>query len=232
MILRLFTTPLCMFLVFFSLQNAYAITPQQQFFLRLKPIAEKENSRILKQRAFVLTQKKALTRQEGQAQLQPSALKSLAKRYEMNDFKVNSQSVDALLSRIDIIPMSLLLAQAADESAWGRSRFAKLGHNLFGQWCFSKGCGIVPKKRPKNARYEVKRFSSDKSAIQSYMKNLNTGQVYNQFRRLRANLRKNNQKILGIKLAVGLQHYSTRGNRYVNDIQHIISRYQLAKYDI
>ncbi len=120
----------------------------------------------------------------------------------------------------------MVLAQAADESAWGRSRFALFGHNLFGQWCFLPGCGIVPKRRPKGAHYEVQRFNNENEAIASYFHNLNTGKSY---RMLRAQSRKNNKPLSGITLAQGLNHYSSRGIKYVREIQQIIRRYKLEK---
>src|SRR5690606_39546165 len=88
-------------------------------------------------------------------------LETMGKRYRLPEVEqVDEEWMTILLRRLDIIPADLALAQAAMESAWGGSRFAREGNNYFGQWCFSKGCGLVPEKRPAGARYEVQRFDS------------------------------------------------------------------------
>ena len=131
-----------------------------------------------------------------------------------------------------MIPVSMLLAQAANESAWGTSRFAQKGNNFFGQWCFKAGCGIVPKMRPSGRIYEVARFNSPYDSVKSYLKNLNTNNGYKLFRKLRAMERETEGKLNGLVLAPGLINYSERKQKYVNSIKAIISRHNLEQFDI
>ena len=114
------------------------------------------------------------------------------------------------------------MAQAANESAWGLSRFAQKGNNLFGQWCFKKGCGIVPGQRNAGANHEVRKFASINDSVASYMHNLNTGRAYKDLRKLRATLRSTNAAVDGHTLAKGLIKYSSRGKAYVKEIQSMI----------
>jgi Bax protein len=127
-----------------------------------------------------------------------------------------------LLARVDVLPVHLVLVQAANESAWGTSRFAREGNNLFGQWCFSEGCGMVPAERPEGASYEVARFGSVSESISSYMHNLNTGRPYQLLRDIRRRLRLAGEDPDALELAVGLTDYSERGEDYVAEIRAMI----------
>lgn len=134
-----------------------------------------------------------------------------------------------LLARVDVIPPSLVLAQAATESAYGTSRFARRANNLFGEWTFIPGTGLVPADRPEGATYEVRRFPSVAASLKSYMKNINTHWAYRDFRRKRAQLRAAGKPLRGIDLAEGLERYSTRGPDYVNELRQIIRRNRLTR---
>lgn len=133
-----------------------------------------------------------------------------------------------LLRRIDTIPPSLVLAQAANESAWGTSRFAQLGNNLFGEWTFKPGTGIVPEDRPEGATYEVRKFPNIYESIRSYMRNLNTHGAYRKLREIRNSLRRENKPVTGLALAHGLANYSQRREDYISDIQGMILYNKLA----
>jgi len=99
------------------------------------------------------------------------------------------QQVAALKRRIDIIPVPLALAQGALESAWGTSRFARQGNNIFGKWCFTKGCGIVPAQRRANATHEVASYDDVADAVRDYIHHLNSHPVYEPLRERRAQAR-------------------------------------------
>lgn len=158
-------------------------------------------------------------------------LGNLAKTYRITNWNpLSEQDWQKLLSRVDIVPTSLLLAQAAIESDWGKSRFATKGNNLFGQWCYKKGCGIVPLQRPPGSTYEVRKFSSISDAINAYVLNLNTNPTYKILREKRAELRNAEQPITGYALASGLVHYSQLGAAYVNVVRSVIARYQFNHY--
>jgi Bax protein len=123
---------------------------------------------------------------------------------------------------VDAVPDHLVLAQAANESAWGTSRFAREGNNLFGQWCFRQGCGLVPASRPDGATYEVARFESVSQSIGSYMHNLNTGRTYQELREIRALARENGHDPDANAMAAGLMSYSERGEDYISELRSMI----------
>ncbi len=136
-----------------------------------------------------------------------------------------------LLQHVDMIPPSLALAQAANESGWGTSRFATQGNNLFGQWCFSSGCGIVPLGRPSGASYEVKVFASPQESVADYMLNLNRHHAYRSLRQVRYEQRMEEGQITGLRLAQGLLSYSARGQDYVDEVQQMIRSNQFDLLD-
>jgi len=158
-------------------------------------------------------------------------LSTLSKRYKVKSNRTQpEQVVHKLLNRIDIIPADLALAQAANESAWGTSRFSRVANNLFGEWTFIQGQGIVPKGRPAGATYEVQKFSTVYDSVRSYLLNLNTHSAYKHLRQLRAESRVYGQNPKGLKLAEGLLRYSTRGEDYVKELQAMIRTNQLNRF--
>jgi Bax protein len=160
-------------------------------------------------------------------------LVSLAQQYQSPQTNFNQNAAwQQLIQRVDIVPNSLVVAQAINESAWGSSRFATEGNNYFGQWCYSKGCGIVPKERGKNAHFEVKKYPSALSSVRSYMLNLNSNHLYKLFRNQRHLLRLAGEPIYGLDLVNALTMYSTKRQAYVKMISEIIEHYHLAIYDV
>ena len=167
-------------------------------------------------------------------QLNPQALQTLTaltKRYRVKLNKTSPEkTIDKLLNRVDIIPEDLALAQAANESAWGTSRFSRVANNLFGQWTFIRGQGIIPKNRPAGETYEVRKFATVYDSVRSYLLNLNKHSAYKQLRQLRKMNRLNGQNPNGMKLAEGLLRYSTRGEDYVKELQAMIRTNQLGRF--
>ena len=143
----------------------------------------------------------------------------------------SKQNVDKLLRAVDYVPPALALAQSANESAWGTSRFANEGNNFFGQWCFKKGCGIVPARRDAGSKHEVRKFASTQGSVSAYVKNINTGRAYSSLRSVRAKARGKNAMLTGHDLAAGLVKYSARGQEYVKEIRSMIRTNKLKKYD-
>ncbi len=127
-----------------------------------------------------------------------------------------------VFERVDGLPTDLVLAQAANESAWGTSRFAREGNNLFGQWCFRPGCGIVPAGRAAGAQHEVAHFETVSQSVGSYMHNLNTGPSYQHFREIRARIREQGSEPGAAELVAGLANYSARGLEYVDELRAMI----------
>ncbi len=134
-------------------------------------------------------------------------------------YKTRRGDLDALLRRIDIIPPSLALAQAAEESGWGTSRFTREGNAIFGQWTFSKESGIVPIGRDEGKDHRVRAFDSLLDSVRAYARNLNSHKAYGEFRQQRAAMRTTGQPIDGYRLAGALTRYSERGNEYIQSIR-------------
>ncbi len=141
------------------------------------------------------------------------------------------KAAQLLIDRLGSIPPSLALAQAANESAWGTSRFALDGHNYFGQWCYSDGCGLVPNSRNDGASHEVRVFDHPLDSVRSYVHNINTSPAYKPLRQLRLAARNADEPRSGHTLAQGLVRYSERREAYVEEIRHMIRLNNLEKYD-
>ncbi len=160
-------------------------------------------------------------------------LLELAARYEVaeEDFSDRGAWLDELLFRVDVVPTSLVLAQAANESAWGTSRFTREGNNVFGQWCYTPGCGIVPRQRSQGAIHEVRSFTTLHDAMSAYFVNLNTNENYQFFRELRQTMKLQQRELDPLVLAFGLNRYSQRGRNYVDELQTIIVQNDLTARD-
>ena len=154
-------------------------------------------------------------------------LDELATKYRLK----KPATIEDLLTVIDILPPSLVLAQAANESNWGRSRFAEDFNNYFGIWCFSKGCGTVPKQRDANANHEVANFNSLKACIDYYVLTINRNYAYQNLRLIRKEHRDELKPITGIALAEGLTNYAHPGDEYISSIQSVIQYNHLERYD-
>ena len=138
----------------------------------------------------------------------------------MNAYKANT--IDRLLIKVDAVPVSIALAQAAIESGWGTSRFAYEGNALFGQYIWNKSAkGIIPNDRNSNETYKIKSFDSLKDSVASYMRNLNTNAHYEEFRLNRYVMKNNNVKPIGNILATYLYNYSIEDD-YPIKIQDVI----------
>ncbi len=111
------------------------------------------------------------------------------------DDKSFKQIVGELLIKIDEVPPSLVVAQAINESGWGRSRFAQEANNLFGMWCYTPGCGLVPERRRANDKHEVKRYASIQDSVNEYLRNINRNKAYRELRALRAGQRQRLQPL-------------------------------------
>ena len=200
------------------------------FFGYMLPLVEARNLHIQGQREQLLAV--AERTQDVLSEQDAKTIAELAAAYRMTDADMTSTDlVEELLIRIDTVPTSLALAQAAVESGWGTSRFAVQANNLFGQWCYEKGCGLVPNQRNSGANHEVAKFANVSDAVYSYTRNINTHRAYKDLRVTRAGLREDNETISGHILAEGLLRYSERGKDYVHELQAVIRINKLAPYD-
>lgn len=204
-----------------------ATTRKATFFGYLVPIAETLNQDILQQRATLLEIADRYQRDKDLSFLATYQLKSMAQQYAVDwDESDQAKVIARLRRRVDMVPVSLLLVQAAKESGWGTSRFAREGNNLFGQWCYSEGCGIVPVKRSSDATHEVRVFDSVKDAIDAYLLNINTAEAYASLRDIRARQRNAGKTPDGISLADGLLNYSQRREAYVQEVKAMLDLYR------
>lgn len=196
---------------------------KETFFAFFDSYIEAENERILARRAQVLELAKITEAGGMLSPVEQNTLNELALMYRLQDSGLSTVDlVDELKVRVDIIPVSLALAQAATESAWGTSRFAREGNNIFGQWCFDEGCGLVPGERADDANHEVKAFATVEASVRAYFRNLNTNPNYAYLRELRAQMRMKDKPLDSRALAQGLLRYSERGHVYISELHEII----------
>ena len=189
---------------------------KKTFFNYLLPEINKKNNKIQLIRKKII--EKDLSKEE---------LTKLYIKYRINE----DSEITALLEKIDIIPPSLVLSQAALESNWGRSRFAKFYHNYFGLWCFERGCGVIPKKRDKGDTHEVAKFSSPEKAIDFYFLSINRNKSYEVLRKIRQDKRSKGQSVSGLSLSEGLTNYAEIGYEYVDRIRRVITSNELSRFD-
>ena len=146
------------------------------------------------------------------------------------EYKIKDQDLSKLKMRMDIIPVSIALAQAANESGWGTSRFALEGNALFGQWTWSKK-GLLPKDKDPDQTHKIMQFQVLKASVRAYKNNLNTHNAYREFREARAKLRENENSINGRELTQYLKNYASIGEKYVAILNDIIERNSLTDFD-
>ncbi|NAW60187.1 MULTISPECIES: glucosaminidase domain-containing protein [unclassified Vibrio] len=212
---------------FASIQDV--TTRKHQFFSYLKPGIALENQRILKERIRL----ESIDKKYRSSQLTDEDTEYAKRLGKLYDTELPAQGVDEnwladMLHRVDVIPEALVLTQAANESAWGTSRFAREANNYFGQWCYTAGCGLVPSQRPDGMTHEVKKFRSAQQSIHGYFMNVNRNQAYHDLREIRYQLHKRGDDLLSLDAAMamseGLTKYSERGQQYVNDLRVMMRR--------
>ena len=146
------------------------------------------------------------------------------------EYKIEDKDFSKLKMRMDIIPVSIALAQAANESGWGTSRFALEGNALFGQWTWSKK-GISPKNKNPDQSHKILQFQILKASVRAYKNNLNTHNAYKEFREVRAQLRQEGKQIIGLDLTKYIKNYAAIGEKYVTIIEGIIEQNSLTDFD-
>jgi len=187
----------------------------------LSPLITVENKRVSNQRLKLFSIREDIALSQPLTSSKKNWLSKTATAYRVTT-GTNTEKVARLTKRIDVIPPSLILAQASIETAWGSSRFARQANNYFGQWCFNKGCGLVPLQRKNGATHEVRSFNTPAESIRSYITNLNSHPAYNKLRQIRSDDRNKGHYISGCKLTEGLEKYSELGLTYVESLKSII----------
>lgn len=207
-------------------------TRKRLFFLSLLPMALTINAEIETQRVTLLEILEKLDADRPISGQEIEFLHDLAGSYKIKgDPRIDPDARHKLLRRVDIVPPSLLLAQAANESAYGTSRFALMANNLFGEWTFTPGTGLVPEDRPAGESYEVRLFPDLLASLKSYVNNINTHWAYRDLRSKRLQLRQKGARLSGLELAAGLELYSERRLDYVNEISNIIRYNRLNQFN-
>lgn len=205
---------------------------KEAFFAFLYAYIEEENERVRETRSRLLPLAEIVRAGEPLSTVEQAELDSIIAEYRLEASDLSGRAlIRELLRRVDIVPMSLVMAQAANESAWGTSRFAREGNNIFGQWCFNEGCGLVPERRRSDASHEVRSFGSVQGSVRAYLRNLNTHDSYAEMRDMRADMRAQGRPLDSMILARGLTRYSQRGMAYVHELQDIIRVNRLHAFD-
>ena len=161
-------------------------------------------------------------------------LAGLAVRYRVIDSaesEFGPEQLKELMNRVDIIPPSLAMAQTAEESGWGTSRFADQGNAMFGQWAWGDKAIKPEQQRAGKGNYGIAAFDSPQESVSGYMKNINTHRAYAPLRDKRAQMRLKGQALTGVALAPTLLHYSERGQHYVDTLNSIMSYNKLGEID-
>jgi len=183
---------------------------------------------ILHENEKIIDDKKRLFKILGKNFNSPGEKVWLNRRFK--EYKIKDKDLAELKMRMDIIPVSIAVAQAANESGWGTSRFALEGNALFGQWTWSKK-GISPKNKDPDQSHKILQFQILKASVRAYKNNLNTHNAYKEFREVRAKLRQSGTKITGLALIKYLKNYSAIGEKYTKIIEGIIVHNSLTDFD-
>ena len=182
-------------------------------------LKENNNIRLDRKRLFTIINKSNNTDLEK---------KWLEKKFKQ--YGVPAKDLSLLKIRMDEIPVSLAIAQAAKETGWGTSRFAQEGNALFGQWTWS-GEGLKPKDAEEGADHKVMRFNILQASVRAYQRNLNTHSTYRDFRQARAELRDADKPLDSMVLSSYLDRYAETGDQYVEVLQKIIEQNDLKDFD-
>ncbi len=194
---------------------------KETFIKIVLPLVVAENDKILNDKIKLkrITSKKMTTDKE----------KSWL-RLKLREYKVKNSDIAELDKRMDIIPVSIALAQAAKESGWGTSRFALEGNAIFGQWTWT-GQGIEPLNKGKHEGHKILRFPILRASVKAYKNNLNTHKGYSEFREKRFSYRKRNKSIKGLNLTETLDRYAQTGKEYTEILEQIIKQNDLSDFE-
>ena len=205
-----------------DLDNLQSVQLKKETFIKIVlPLIVAENEKILddREKLKVISEKKFT-----------SDLEKQWLRQKLLEYKVKKGNLDELMRRMDMIPVSIALAQAAKESGWGTSRFALEGNAIFGQWTWD-GQGIAPLKRDGDKNHKILKFPILRASVKAYKNNLNTHKSYLKFREKRNSLREKNKKITGLALTGTLKNYAQTGSEYTKILNQIITQNRLSDFE-
>lgn len=194
--------------------------------------AGKTNQQILNERGKLLALQSEYNRSHTLSASDTAWLNNLADEYKVASPQLSSPVTwKELDKRVDIVPVSLVLAQAIQESGWGNSSVARKGNNYFGQECFSRGCGITGAHHYRGSYYEMAKYDDISEAITTYIHNLNSNRAYRLMREIRYNERTHHKSVNSIELVNGLTAYSQLGSHYIAAIKNVVTHLNLQKFD-
>lgn len=197
---------------------------KQVFTQAILPLVLRANEIIREDRAQLLEYRDRLASGGELNKLENRWLTTLATRYRLRKgATVGDLDLQELLKRVDAIPPSLALAQAAIESGWGTSRFAQAGNALYGEWTRGEKNGLVPNNRDEGRDHTIKTYDYLIQSVLSYARNLNSHRAYREFRERRAALKTDESHAPGVLLAETLTSYSARPELYIRQIKAVIT---------
>ena len=206
-----------------DLDNLQSVQLKKETFIKIVlPLIVAENEKILDDREKL----KLLVEKKFTSDLEKQWL-----RQKLLEYKVKKGNLDELMHRMDMIPVSIALAQAAKESGWGTSRFALEGNAIFGQWTWD-GQGIAPLKRDGDKNHKILKFPILRASVKAYKNNLNTHKSYSKFREKRKSFRSKNKKITGLALTDTLKNYAQTGSEYTKILNQIITQNRLSDFEL
>ena len=205
-----------------DLDNLRSVQLKKETFIKIVlPLIVAENEKILDDRKKL----KILSEKKFTSDIEKQWL-----RQKLLEYKVKKGDLDQLMLRMDMIPVSIALAQAAKESGWGTSRFALEGNAIFGQWTWD-GQGIAPLKREDNKKHKILKFPILRASVKAYKNNLNTHKSYSKFREKRKSLRNKKKNITGLDLTDTLKNYAQTGSEYTKILNQIITQNRLSDFE-
>jgi Bax protein len=193
---------------------------KETFLKILLPLVVAENEKIKKDKKYLLKILKQNNRPENK--------KWINKKYK--EYKVSKKNINELIEKMDIIPISIALAQGAKESGWGTSRFALEGNAIFGQWTW-KGDGLEPLEKSSDQNHKIAKFPLLRASVKAYITNLNTHNGYKNFRKKRFEIRKKNKPLRGEELIDELDNYAQTGKEYTKILRLIIEQNDLDEFE-
>ena len=204
-----------------DLNSIKSVKEKKETFLQiLLPLIVAENEKIKEDREYLFKLLRDNDKKESK--------KWLNKKFKA--YKVSNKNINELIEKIDIIPTSIALAQAAKESGWGTSRFALEGNAIYGQWTWN-GDGIEPLEKTKDQKHKILKFPLLRASVKAYIINLNTHSGYKSFRKKRSELRKKNKKLTGLQLIHELENYAQTGKEYTKILEQIIKQNDLDELE-
>lgn len=200
---------------------------RKKLFLQLMlPLVLKANETVRWERQKLLRIKRSINKRASLSDDDRAYLLEMARHYE-----VRKPLVDLLLPRVDVLPVSIALAQSAIESGWGTSRFVREGNAPFGQWTTASFDGIVPLQRDNGKTHKIRAFENLYASVKSYIHNLNTHRAYRGFRAMRKAMRESGGQLDSLALTVSLRAYSKKGETYIRLLQNIMTGNDLLPLD-